>query len=372
MKYSPRLDSLRALAVLMVLLDHFGWMYFSNYGLGAAGVNLFFVLSGFLITRIIINSKTQTGQQIKNFYGRRILRIFPIYYLTLIFLFLVNDPAVQRYNISLLTYTFNYSAIFWHGGTGNISHFWSLAVEEQFYIFWGLIAIPFRKNEKLLKTILITVICISFLQIAFNVFIPGKYNYLGTFPRTYVLGIGCITAIITNQRSFTFPKALDWLALTCAVFFLIHHDKWSDLVLPLSWIYFIYKCSTTQLFTKPIQKLLEWKYLQKLGVISYGVYVFHRPLYSYIGEPFCFYLYKVLDWKSFGKPLSYFWYNQYVLPIIVSTLLTIAIAALSFTFIEKPILQFKNKYFKSSCRKTDNRNFSPAKPVISGLSGTER
>jgi len=139
-----QLDGLRALAVLFVCWHH--WTprrYHLGFNWGGAGVDLFFVLSGFLITGILLGCRAhlEAGRQsvaftARRFYARRFLRIFPLYYavLALASVALTLDPALL---LSLWTYTFNLVGA-WRGALSGslVSHFWSLAVEEQFYLVW--------------------------------------------------------------------------------------------------------------------------------------------------------------------------------------------------------------------------------------------
>ena len=138
--YFKQLDGLRCIAVMSVLICH--WVRYHFVMLipfGSMGVNLFFVISGFLITRILLISKDENGDRsmaspMKKFYIRRTLRIFPIYYLTIFFLFLVNFPAIRENVAWLLTYTFNIKLSFqgvWEmDKMHHLLHLWSLSVEE--------------------------------------------------------------------------------------------------------------------------------------------------------------------------------------------------------------------------------------------------
>src|SRR5262245_16358318 len=155
----PGLDGLRGIAILLVILYHnFGFIPFLNYGW--LGVDLFFVLSGFLITEILLKTRTTTNY-FKNFYTRRVLRIFPLYYLCLI-LVIVIFPLIKNfpYDLSFYRenqvwfwfYLQNWMLIFkqWNDSAILLNHFWSLAVEEQFYIVWPLLVLLIRKPKQLL------------------------------------------------------------------------------------------------------------------------------------------------------------------------------------------------------------------------------
>lgn len=143
LKYIRSLDGLRAIAIILVMLFHFGII-----GFGWLGVQMFFVLSGFLITGILLNlkdSRERFSGKIKTFYIRRVLRIFPVYYFYLL-CFLVcwiiyKYPADFGYKVLyLFTYTYNFTRTF-YGWTLSpyFTHLWSLCVEEQFYLIWPFI-----------------------------------------------------------------------------------------------------------------------------------------------------------------------------------------------------------------------------------------
>jgi len=145
--YFPQLDGIRTLAVLMVIVSH--WYRGSDlpllyYG-GAMGVGLFFVLSGFLITHILLGQQArfqEGGSEVKSailktFYIRRTLRIFPIYYLYVAALLMLGTGQAREIWAWLITYTYNFQLFLtnhWH--SGYVEHLWSLAIEEQYYLIW--------------------------------------------------------------------------------------------------------------------------------------------------------------------------------------------------------------------------------------------
>ncbi len=177
----PALDGVRGLAVLMVLLDHFvGDMlpptnsvervivYVTAYG--AYGVDLFFVLSGFLITGILYDARDKTSY-FRNFYMRRFLRIFPLYYGVLALLFFVAPliPLLQGATLDYLVerqawawlYGVNiYTAIRGEWALSFINHFWSLSVEEQFYLFWPLVVYLLARRPQALIAVSLTVLIV--------------------------------------------------------------------------------------------------------------------------------------------------------------------------------------------------------------------
>jgi peptidoglycan/LPS O-acetylase OafA/YrhL len=167
-EYLPQLDGLRAFAVFAVMLHHFlplnRVLPEDFVTLGSLGVRLFFVLSGFLITGILLrcrqrasDGETKPSQQLRRFYVRRFLRIFPVYYVTLGIVALLNLPTVRESFFWHVAYLSNFLFSFLGRFEGPLSHFWSLAVEEQFYLLWPWL-IVFAPRRFLHGIILMTVI----------------------------------------------------------------------------------------------------------------------------------------------------------------------------------------------------------------------
>jgi len=136
-QYAPQLDGLRAVAVACVLAFHFISGVDRYLPLGTMGVRLFFVLSGFLITGILLSWRRQpVGLALRTFYARRALRIFPLFYFVLIAAAALNIGPVRdtfAWHATYLSNAYFYLRGDWHG---SVSHLWSLAVEEQFYLVW--------------------------------------------------------------------------------------------------------------------------------------------------------------------------------------------------------------------------------------------
>ena len=162
LKYMPQLDALRAFAVLAVMVHHFlpvdHYIPTDYITLGMLAVRLFFVLSGFLITGILLGYRSDEPKNaLKRFYFRRVLRIFPIYYLTLFVALALQVRSIQQGAFWHLTYTSNFIAPFHPEWMGPASHFWTLAVEEQFYFVWPFIMLFVPHTKHLAKTIVGTI-----------------------------------------------------------------------------------------------------------------------------------------------------------------------------------------------------------------------
>ncbi len=216
----PSLDGVRAIAALMVMFFHFFQNLTPNNtgvsllktlsSFGQTGVSLFFVLSGFLITRILIREKNQTCIFFVNFYFRRSLRIFPLYYFYLILVFVIipfnhhveiPDLSKQIYHWVYLqdfAITFNWDFV------GPV-HFWSLAVEEHFYLFFPLIV--YYLKEKYLVYALAAIILSSIIVRYFLTKAHGYEVFYFTFSRLDELVLGAILAILEINKKLTADKA---------------------------------------------------------------------------------------------------------------------------------------------------------------------
>src|SRR5260221_1974329 len=215
----PGLDGLRALAILLVVPHNFNLMITSG---GAAylfvvalhrgwiGVQLFFVLSGFLITGILLDARDAPNYY-RSFFVRRGLRIFPLYYATLLVLFVLlpalgllpssfkRDPMVE---LSHWAYFSNWYSAF-HPGEDSVSHFWSLAVEEQFYLLW-----PFVIHRRSAEWVMRFCFAIAAASLSLRVAMlltgtPGIYTFLAT--RMDALALGGAAA-----AAFRIPSAASW------------------------------------------------------------------------------------------------------------------------------------------------------------------
>ena len=225
LKYYYNLDGLRALAAFGVIVAHF----FSSEilkdqpvllkiaNLGNSGVSLFFVLSGFVITRILINS-LDSSNYFKAFYFRRTLRIFPLYYFALVcyyilpFLFL-GRPDIPDFSSQLpfWVYLQNFARTF-HWKYSGPGHYWSLAVEEHFYLIWPTVVyFLYRKNKKLLFRFSIFLYFLT-LVIRYIMLKDGYEIDVFTFTRMDQLVLGCILALM-EYRGLLTKKSLNFFGV---------------------------------------------------------------------------------------------------------------------------------------------------------------
>lgn len=301
--YYENLDGLRAIAALMVVLFHFFIFPITSYiqtdvyskftEFGKHGVSLFFVLSGFVITRILINNKSDQNY-FKSFYWRRVKRILPLYYLFLLVWyyvapFLLDGQLAKIEPVTLqLPYFFYIQNFDWLTGFAQSgpNHYWSLAVEEHFYLLWPLIVylLPVKYLKNLIFLIIIIIIPLKFIFLSNGISInnntftrfdqillgallayfeftgdlkarPGYFKKVFVIILVTIIPLGFLTYL--GQRFIPDLKEISKYNLLGLVFFSI---------IGISLV-----CSKTCLYNK----VLMTKVLQYLGKISYGIYVWH-------------------------------------------------------------------------------------------------
>jgi peptidoglycan/LPS O-acetylase OafA/YrhL len=350
--YYPKLNSLRAIAIALVLIEHFAHAIGSHLSAGYYGVDLFFVLSGFLITNILIKENGKTNlKNWFNFIGRRAMRIFPIYYLTILFLLIFDYQPLKQELLYVATYTYNYAWVYYKLPLSNISHFWSLAVEEQFYLVWPIIILMFLKFKKALLLIMVHIYVICSLQLSFDIFeIVAPYNSVGLFPQANSLALGGIGSLLLKQRQIPkfilYSKGLEYLLYILLIYALTFAGTEKLLICPIISLIFILKITEDSVQFNLFNKILGSSKLMFIGTISYGIYVYHLPLEHYV-TTFVFdpYFWQLIPFDKLGS-LSVLQYHSWVIKLPLYSILSIGIAHISFNYLEKPILGLKDKYFK--------------------------
>lgn len=356
MQYYKQLDALRFFSVLSVMIGHWiSWdsdNYFVKTFHWGNGVIFFFVLSGFLITEILYNQKQQINlgnlkffESLKNFFIRRTLRIFPIYYLLIFFLFYINYKNTREIFPYLVSYTSNILEAKTNNYVGDFNHFWSLAVEEQFYILWPF-CIFLTPNKHLLKFILSTIIFSLLSRLCFNIISPERWmaaSYL-TINVMFALGIGSLLAYLKKEKATLFDKIsanklLGPIAF-CAyilLFYLVVHKNYAP---QINFIFdeFLFSILSAIIIARAVGNtykglgkfILENDKLIHLGQISYGLYLFHL----FAIPTFWDYICPKLGMSVTKKETAWLFYF----------LFTWFVAELSYVFIEQPLNSLKSRF----------------------------
>jgi peptidoglycan/LPS O-acetylase OafA/YrhL len=360
MKYIKGLDTLRAFAVTLVVYSHYversdihslrGTIEQFLLPKGQFGVYLFFVLSGFLITSILLKAKQESDNGlliVKNFIIRRALRIFPVYYLFIFGLLLLNYRFIPGELPYLLTYTSNifmFNSNHW----GSLAHTWSLAVEEQFYLIWPWLII-FLHN-RFTKHIIFTFILIGLLSIyivaQWNPYNPSQTNLTMTTSAFDSFGIGALYAYLLhngfNKKRLSVMLSIAFcLGLAVSLYWklapfmgyearFIYFNRSVNSVLSLALIHFV--VNNQSFFLK--RYLFESNWLTSIGKVSYGIYLYHWLPKNIMPDLFIP--------KNKYPGLNFLW-NPDIL-FVIKFGITFIIAYLSFMLIEKRFLKLKDLF----------------------------
>ena len=346
--YKPQLDSLRAIAAVAVMFEHFphreiiDWKLFQLGYVGALGVILFFVLSGYLITGILLTYRfTSVGQALKRFYIRRTLRIFPIYHLTLIVLFIYELPSVSNYFWIHVFYLSNVLFTFRPSVAAPIAHIWSLGVEEQFYLIWPFLIL--LAPYKALLRIILWSIGLGVLWKALIVETLGDHLAGGVllFSCLDSLALGALLAYVEQDPRLQSKRQslLVWLACAGAaivclqiLFFMTDRGKVIRLVMGFlgpSFIYVWLVGGAATGFTGCFGGMLNWKPLRYAGKISYGIYLYHYFMPGLARSVIIRQGFEAADW----------------IVSVMAFSLTLIAAMLSWHLIEKPISRLKDRLY---------------------------
>jgi peptidoglycan/LPS O-acetylase OafA/YrhL len=350
------LDGLRGIAIALVVLFHFGL-----FPPGWVGVQLFFVLSGYLISQILLTEKEKPfPTYLARFYWRRSLRIFPLYFFYLIITAALFAATTEPKSFEidwpfLVTYTTNFGRLRLSDVGPAFTHLWSLAVEEQFYLLWPLVVYfcPLASLKRvILATIVLSPIVRALLYFAirnmgYDDDFAGRAVYVLPFTQFDAFAFGAAISV-WNLQKFQYPRrlivAVGLLTALLGVAVILHQHFVYRAAFKASLGYqmylvadygFIWGYSLMNLLSAAavicaIQKLpavgfLRNSVLSRTGVISYGIYVYHVPVL--LG----------LKWL-----LGDFAYNHGIATFVVYVVAVFIISELSFRFLERPFLSIKN------------------------------
>lgn len=354
----PALDGVRGLAALGVMIGHLlvgtartplEQMASHVAATGEHGVDLFFALSGFLITGILYDS-LHDQRFFRKFYARRVLRIFPLYYGVLLLFLLAGITQTRMYHAQLLSlslYLQNTNLVApptWASGVTDslpLLHFWSLAVEEQFYLIWPLAVFVLRKRERILAAS-IALCLVAYFARVITLQEGGDPTWLNaaTFLRMDTLLVGAALAMML--RGPRRESVLRWMPLALVVAFLLNVVL---LHVPLSrqvWgfpgrgtVFAIGSVGVLALALREggvVERAFSIKPLRWLGKYSYGIYVLHVPLQAFLTTTFR------------TKLMAIGVHNKAVLLLMNAMLVgivTFALAWISYHFYEKRFLKLK-------------------------------
>lgn len=331
-KYLPSIDSLRAIAAIAVIIYHIDANYLPG---GFLGVDLFFVLSGYLISSLIIKEYKSTGTvNLYNFYVRRARRLLPAVYfmitVVLIIITLFNGVLLKKSYLDAL-FGYIYSSNWWYifhkldyfdsfGSQSPFKHLWSLAIEEQFYMFFPLIFLIFNRksksnnsNGKLNKNFIYVVLSLILVSLIAHILLFDINNinriYFGTDTRAFSLLVGVVGAILypmdrlserTTKKDNMIYSIVSLVSILVLIGIMINTSEYN------TWLYrggfllvaiigLIIIISSGRQYTF-MSKLLSFKPLVFIGKISYSLYLWHFPILvvttpvSEIGNPNLFYV----------------------------------------------------------------------------------
>jgi peptidoglycan/LPS O-acetylase OafA/YrhL len=349
----PQLDAVRGLAILVVMFHNISPKYplFHSDQLfrdGWMGVDLFFVLSGLLITGILLDTKQSAGY-FKNFYVRRCLRIWPLYYSLLFFMFVVvRFLNSSEYHLVVQTsspwwafplFLQNFLLAISTNAAGPLGVTWSLAIEEQFYLVWPLV-VRFCSITQL-RQLAIAEICLS-PMLRYYLWLHHVDLYTNIFCRLDGLMAGALLALLIRSDNFVPSKLLQraWILLLIAapLAFLTEafHARWIVFSFTaLASAAFVYVAMFSE--RKWLQRIMTNQFLVYTGTISYGLYLLHKI-------PFGMVQVLHLDRRPY-------------LPLPIILVASYALAALSWNLLEKPFLSLK-RFFDSKPLSTDRANRS--------------
>jgi len=356
--YYPKLDGLRAFAVACVLVEHFGGSLAKFFDQGYYGVDLFFVISGFLITLILVSSTGTFSAAYRRFLGRRALRIFPLYYGVVIIVCLMNVSTSRDNWLYLVTYTWNYAP----NNEGPVFYLWSLSVEEQFYLFWPLIVLLFRRRLNCLMVATGAVIAIGYGQLLFNL-VPSisMYNYTGLINRMGSLGMGALAATLLSARRIP-SGLLTSVCVESATFIGLFWSQvsvsgWRFPVMGLCSSVLVLKAVQGEFRVPGVESLLRNSKLQQFGRVSYGIYLFHVPIKLFLDHYVFNPVWLSLPFESFGLLSKLRWHSWMVKLPLYSGLAWL-LATVSYQWFERHVLAFKDIWFPTRGIKE--------KPIVDG------
>jgi peptidoglycan/LPS O-acetylase OafA/YrhL len=353
--YQPELDGLRFYAFLGVFICHtlpfdgafyrrfhlpIPWLWGAIAKSGAAGVDLFFALSAFLITSILLREREQTGGiSLRRFYLRRVLRIWPLYFLLIALgVVLAHTMAKQRlpwyYVAGYLLFVGNWVHAVFGRPESICSPLWTVSIEEQFYLIWPLLMKMLRRRGMIVAaivTFLLATVCRVGFMLAGS---SGGFIYYGSVSRCDSLALGILLALFADRLP-RLTRRVRWLLLAGGLLGWVASSAWLNeqpgpvdirmvlgrLIVSLAAGAILYACLHSH------SKLVRGEWVVRLGKISYGLYMLH--------------LTGILIMLSLFRPV---WGWQLLATKALGFVMTVILALASYRWVESPFLHLKDKF----------------------------
>lgn len=383
-KYLPSIDSLRALAVLAVIIYHVDVNYLPG---GFLGVDLFFVLSGYLISSLIIKEYKKTGSlNLYNFYIRRARRLLPAVYfmitVVLVVMVMFNGVLLKKSHLDAI-FGYIYSSNWWYifhkldyfdsfGSQSPFKHLWSLAIEEQFYMIFPLLFLLINRKKKdkdgfykLNRNFLYVILGVILVSLIAHIILFDINNisriYFGTDTRAFSLLVGVVGAIlypmdklntkITPQENLLY-SVVSLISIAALITIMIYTSEYN------TWLYrggfllvailgIIIIISSGKQHTV-MAKLLSFKPVVFIGKISYSLYLWHFPV-----------LVLTTPVSEIGKPNIFF--------VVLRIILTFILAIISYALVETPIRKLGFKNYVSIIYKKIVKKSKKTKKIVASI-----
>lgn len=341
----PALDTLRGVAIVVVLIHNLslfeggggapGKVWDLVVGAGWVGVQLFFVLSGFLITGILVDDRDASHPR-KSFYVRRALRILPLYYLVLI-PFFIWHPRPAGEAVWYFVFLSNWSWLH-YGGVAGLGHLWSIAVEEQFYLLWPWLVLGTR-NATVARVCVALVIGAFAARVALHALhFPDLWLYSSTIARADALAMGALVALAV--RSYTWRARLARAERPIAIVVVVGlaaivvMTRGLSRNVPIVQIvgYTLLALGSALLVARAASpmppRLLDRPALRSIGKYSYAIYLLHAPLKEIALQVFG------LTELSLGRDIVF---------VIAVSVVSMLLARVTWSLVERPALALKDR-----------------------------
>lgn len=338
-RYIPALDGVRALAIVLVVLSH---SVHHTEG-GGIGVQIFFALSGFLITSLLLEERAKTGSvSYRNFYVRRALRLLPALAAMLMLVALLPNVYVdplrdgtsepRYYTIPLtLFYVANFANAFdFH--MGYLAHAWSLSIEEQFYFLWPVAAIWLATTRRFARWLLPLVLLFAMVRLAmYLAHVRGVVDLLPSQADQLLLGAGLAWIARDGLPRWTGRLVAGWAALiVLGVLTLIGTATHQGMQGPIALCGALTICGGSSVLliahlltaSRGLVRVFAWRPVVWVGRVSYGIYLFHFPIFQYVAH----------QRLSYGRTL------------VIEYAVLAAAVLVSWFVIEQPALRLKRRF----------------------------